>query len=821
MLAAFHDIGKFNTGFQNKAFPGSATTAGHVAEVSALLDSNLPEQSILCGVLRASTLTGWCEDQGADGLLVASISHHGRPAPLRGTPQQSHWKARYDVSPLDGIRNLVAHTERWFPDAWTEAGDPIRATPQFQHGFSGIVMLADWLGSDRDAFPFSEADDGERYPLALNWAEALVREIGLDPSPTRTALGCRPVEFGDLVPYEPRPMQRHLLELETGQEGALTVLESETGSGKTEAAVAHFFRLYQSGRVDGLYFALPTRTAATEIHGRVAQMIARALPNESSRPPVVLAVPGYLAVDDREGRRLPGFEVLWNDDPCARYRFRGWAAERPKRYLAGAVVVGTVDQVLLSALTVNHAHLRGAALLRHLLVVDEVHASDVYMTRLLEAVLARHLAAGGHALLMSATLGSDARRRVFNATGKAESQRSISEASRLPYPSILHRDTGSDPHWIEVESSEGSSEKAVTVQIEPWIAKPETIAQHALDAASVGARVLVLRNTVRGCVAVQIAIEDLAHSTNRISLLFRCAGVPAPHHARFAREDRVGLDNEIERRYGKDSDAVGIVAIATQTVQQSLDLDADLLVTDLCPMDVLLQRIGRLHRHGGRERPAGFDSPRTVLLVPECRDLTPMINPNGESRGIHGFGTVYEDLRILEATWRAFEKRLVFTIPAMNRELVEQTTHPAALEKVVVSLPPAWRRHEQHLQGVSLAHRRHANRLLCDWTIPFTDDRCQFPDRDLDLRIQTRLGEGDRLARFDSDIASPFGASVSEITIPAWMARGAAEDAHAVVTHQENGSTHFRFGERDFRYDRHGLRPVENNGDSEEDLADA
>src|SRR5690606_3841040 len=154
------------------------------------------------------------------------------------------------------------------------------------------------------------------------------------------------------------------------EQGSTVILEAETGSGKTEAALLHFMKLFHAGLVDGLYFALPTRTAATQIHGRVCAVIARAFPNAATRPAVVLAVPGYLRVDDVLGTRGPNFSVawspdqpapilaspqaLWNDDEVERYRFRGWAAEHPKRYLAGTVVVGTIDQVLLSALKVNH-----------------------------------------------------------------------------------------------------------------------------------------------------------------------------------------------------------------------------------------------------------------------------------------------------------------------------------------------------------------------------------------------------------------------------------------------------------------------------------
>src|SRR5699024_7056633 len=152
----------------------------------------------------------------------------------------------------------------------------------------------------------------------------------------------------------------------------------------------------------------------------------------------------------------------------------------------------------------------------------------------------------------------------------------------------------------------------------------------------------------------------------------------APHHSRFAPDDRQRLDREIEHHFGKNTDKEAVIAVATQTVEQSLDIDADLLITDLCPMDVLLQRIGRLHRHD-RKRPDGFKTARCTVLTPEERDLGQAIHRDGKgSKGKHGLGTVYQDLRVLEATWRILEDEGVdsWQIPKDNRELVERATHP-------------------------------------------------------------------------------------------------------------------------------------------------
>jgi CRISPR-associated endonuclease/helicase Cas3 len=139
------------------------------------------------------------------------------------------------------------------------------------------------------------------------------------------------------------------------------------------------------------------------------RQLKKHFPMKKHVPPVVQAVSGYIKADAEEAQALPDFNVLWPEDKRDCSVNGAGQPNIPKRYLAGAIVVGTIDQVFLSTLQVNHAHMRAAALLRHFLVVDEVHSSDAYMTKLLDRVLDYHLAAGGHALLMSATLGTASR----------------------------------------------------------------------------------------------------------------------------------------------------------------------------------------------------------------------------------------------------------------------------------------------------------------------------------------------------------------------------------------------------------------------------
>lgn len=815
VLAALHDAGKCNNGFQNKSLPRPSPPAGHLSEILRLLCARRPYQrrDELRRALAVGSLLGWGE--GMEELIAATFSHHGAPVDWRGPVDERWWAVQGDLDPIAGVASLTNKTRDWYPEAWVPGADLLPKDTAFQHAWAGLLMLADWIGSDSERFfPFSEEGDGDRMEFARDRSREALASLGLDVALPRRNLGPKlpayewaKAEWPD-PDARPRPAQQKVLELPRSEEGSVAVLEAATGSGKTEAALAHFLRLFHAGLVDGLYFALPTRAAATQIHGRVVRAVEAAFP-EASRPPVVLAVPGYLRVDEQEGERLPEFRVLWHDDPHQRYRDRGWAAESSKRYLAGAVAVGTIDQVLLSTLKVPHAHLRAAALLRHLLVVDEVHASDLYMSRLLEWVLDQHLEAGGHAFLMSATLGAGARTRLLAPPDRRTrvAPPSLAGAIDMPYPAISVAVAGEGPELLAVGG--GSDSKRVEVELERWIDRPEEVAGRALSAARRGARVAIIRNTVRGCCAVQGKLEELAGEDT--SLLFACNGVSAPHHARFSAADRRLLDRAVERAFGRHRPTGGCVVAATQTIEQSLDLDADLLICDLAALDVLLQRIGRLHRHRREQRPAGFEMARVVVLVPEERDLSTLISRDGSGRGEHGIGSVYHDLRVLEATWRTLLAHPELHLPSQNRFLVEQATHPEVLARIVDEGGGRWQQHRNYLLGKNLAEGKIAGLNGLQRSLPFS--QALFPSRlgrGENRRITTRLGLDDRLVRFDPPAASPFGETFAELSLPEYWTRGVPPDVEAAehVTRDGDSFT-FRFGRCLFRYDRWGIQRVE------------
>lgn len=797
VLAALHDVGKFNLGFQAKGRPGLGAPAGHVREALGAIGRPVL-QSI-------EPLGEW--GTGTTGLLAAAICHHGRPYSFdHSVYEPALWNARNGLDPQEGVARLVAATRVWFPVAFSPQAPSLPEDAGFEHAYAGLVMLADWLGSDKRVFAYSKAGAQDRMAFAFEATKHFVANSWLDINDVRRADRAERDAFERIAKpgYDPRPAQTAMLGVPSDAGGSITILEAETGSGKTEAALARFVTLFSAGHVDGMYFALPTRTAATQMYQRVFAAAQRAFGNP---PPVVQAVPGYLRVDDVQGRKLPRFEVLWPDRDEDRFRHRAWAGEGPKRYLAGCIVVGTIDQVLLSSLRVGHAHLRATALLRQLLVIDEVHASDAYMTRILEDVLARHVRARGHALLLSATLGGETRAKLLR-PGEHAQLPHLDEAVTTPYPLISHRGTA---EFAAVTVEQSGEPRVVRVETEPWLENVEAVATAALDAARLGAKVLVIKNTVADCLETQQHLERIAAANATSELLFTCTGKIAAHHARFARSDREQLDKSLEERFGDGRAPGGCVLVATQTVQQSLDLDADFLLTDLCPMDVLLQRIGRLHRHS-RERPGGFERARATIVVPAKRDLGALLGEQGRARHHHGLGTVYPDLRVLEATWNLLEEAREWQIPAMNRALVERSLHSSALDVISASGGPRWEVHAQQTLGVHRGETRQAALNLVDWTTPYSETT--FSE---DERVPTRLGDGDRRVHFEHTFVSPFGFHVDELTVPGRWVLGvpSTEDTAQAVTSVERVTT-FKFGRRSFVYDRHGLRLNKEKGKHEE-----
>ena len=786
VVSFLHDLGKCNRGFQAKANPKIKDTAGHVLEAVALLlelSDVWPRewQKLIMDIV------GWFDggEEAAVAMLLAAISHHGRPVSLNdyqasgiGRYARKLWEKKDSYDPLQSLDDLARAARAAFSLAFEPNVPPIKATPSVQQRFAGIVMLADWIGSDTQFFPYRASPESDRLALARNAAHRAVHAIGLLP-PDRRQIKTFAETFG----FVPTALQKVMAqEITVDDTSRLLLAESETGSGKTEAALAWFFRLYAEGRVDGLYFALPTRVAARELYTRVLRAVDTAF-EPSDRPgPVLLAVPSYVKANGQPVLPIPN-GILWSDDARDQERENLWSAERPKRFLAAPVGVGTIDQALLSVLQVKHSLLRSVCLDRHLLVVDEVHASDPYMREVLKALLDGHLKRGGWALLLSATLGEVAAHAFFG-----HKILPLDQALQRPYPLLSTR--------RESHAMPAARARRIAVTLEPTLTNDHAIVPQLTQALQVGARVLVVCNTVARANALFRLIEhDLEQKhPDLLQALFALNGVRGPHHGRFAREDRECLDANVTAALGKNSTPGARLIIGTQTLEQSLDIDADWLVTDLAPMDVFIQRLGRLHRHERLIRPIGYETPRVLVRVPD-RDLASYLQKDGILRGPAGLGLVYPDGRVLAKTWTELAQRGVVDLPTQARALIESTTHPEAL----VTLPEAWRAHGQYVEGRELADIRVALRTVLD---DKSFGELHYIDKD--EKVVTRLG---RLT-YDLPLVVPcrsaFGVPIERVAIPTfWLPEDRVPESVSVLSTAEGFC--FEAGNRAFRYTRFGL----------------
>lgn len=786
VFALLHDIGKFNRGFQAKLIPG-VRFAGHVREAAGFFSRG----DDAADTIEFRRLTEWFNagDEAVARLLLAAISHHGTPLVFddlfdhrKQGLYASWWMPAHD-DPLAGVRALMGVAKRGFPEAFS-AGTALDVSPALQHRFAGFLMLADWIASDTRFFPYRVNADEDRLRVAEAGCSRALAAVGLDVARPRTLLQGRDPTFDDVFGFAPYPLQVLLSEeLPVDESTRVLLVESETGSGKTEAALAWFLRLFREDAVAGLYFALPTRVAARELYERVVGAIRSAFPDAASRlSPVLLAVPGYAKVDGELPVLAPASGNLWTDDPGDERREHAWASEHPKRFLAAPVAVGTIDQALMSILQTRHAHLRSACLDRSLLVVDEVHASDPYMRSLLAVLNRHHTDAGGRVLLLSATLGEAGRALLLRhppaPLPEAES-RPYPAASTLRYIATLPRRSGRN---VRVSFIDG---------LDDWEGHVRVIAASLCE----GARVLVVLNTVSRANRMLRELEACP-SVDRAAL-FSVNGVGCPHHGRFAREDRLILDRAVSERLGPRSAQGPVVLVGTQTLEQSLDIDADLLITDHCPMDVLLQRIGRLHRHRRERRPAAHASAHCIVLSVVGNRLEEFLRARtGEGRGPAGIGTVYDDLRVLKLTRAVIESASVIRIPDDNRRLVESATHPHAL----AALPATWSAHARFIEGQVMAQCRQAE-LAAIETLPFGDFRFQ----PLGERVATRLGLGDRAVRFPGELRTPFGSAVNSLNVPAHLARGLDESVSPAEVEQRDDGFRFSLGERQYDYSRFGL----------------
>lgn len=636
VLAALHDIGKVTPGFQRKC-PAWVNAQGLPSVFLAGTEEDHAKvgQQTLQELLIRDDLRFWAAIVGA---------HHGR---LKG-----------DRLPANADGDLWAAQRRRLLATLTAEFGPL---PDHAPGHdsaalwfnAGLIAVADWLASDDRHFPPSKTLAASEIRQR---AERQLRQIGMRPGVV--AAGKR---FADLFAFPPNALQTVFAD--AVRRPGIYVVEAAMGCGKTEAALIAAYNLLASGQATGVYFALPTQVTSNRVHRRVAEFIGRLASGTDTR-----LIHGGAWLLERE-LAVGGVQEGNTKDREGLHDGRDWFASS-RRALLAPFGVGTVDQALLGVVAAKHFFVRQFALAGKVVILDEIHSYDLYTGTLLDKLVIRLRELGATVIVLSATLTAARRRQLLGI------DENTPESSAVAYP-LLSACTGDGGHggreWHQV-AVPPDPPKTVQVRFRP----AADLADACLERADRGECVLWIRNTV----------NDAQDTYRQLKGRTRVGGPEiALLHARFPQFRREDLENEWLERLGKGQSqrpAGGCVLVSTQVAEQSVDIDADLLITDLAPADMLLQRLGRLWRHP-RRRPVGCAAPEVWVALPALEVGALYEAPVAAIKAAFGKSAKVYAPYVLLRTFLLWRGRTEFTLPADIRPLLE-ATYAESVQKE----PEAW-----------------------------------------------------------------------------------------------------------------------------------
>ncbi len=648
-VAGAHDIGKACPGFQKKV----PRLWDHVGLPHSANDRDCPH-----GTVTAFVLGEFLWPCPAAALLCQITGgHHGV------FPRSCDLQLGQDIlgnSDWKHARGALLH--RFARTIGFDLNQPGRAQDDISDPFivpvlAGLISVADWIASNQDFFPcvaqcgvFDEIDAAAYWPSAHQQAKRALHALGWLPAAV----------FAEEAPFErvfadfsrPNSLQTTAITLASEQTSPfLMIVEASMGQGKTEAALYAADLAMCRGFARGMYVAMPTQATGNAMFKRVLDEYLRKRGHKGKLNLQLVHGDALLArmVEVQEGE-IPEYTPRSIDGYCADVDAQSWFTAK-KRPLLAPFGVGTIDQSLLSVLKTKHWFVRLFGLAGKVVIFDEVHAYDAYMSTILERLLHWLAEMDCTVILLSATL-PEARRKAL---AQAYSGREDAEYRR--YPRITLAEPRHDANRQALEAP-GCAEVPMgelrTVSLEFAGTDVLALATTMSRRLAGGGCAAVICNTVNRSIEVH---KHLRAAFNDIECLL--------FHARTLRMWRREREAEVLRKFGKEGEhrPKRAVLVATQVIEQSLDLDFDLMISEIAPIDLLLQRSGRLHRHE-RERPPGLESPQFRVLCDADR-----IGPPPESFG-RSIEYVY-DRYILLRTWLALRERDSIEVPAEIEALVE------------------------------------------------------------------------------------------------------------------------------------------------------
>ncbi|HHZ14387.1 MAG TPA: CRISPR-associated helicase Cas3' [Clostridiales bacterium] len=626
-LAAVHDLGKATPVFQaKKTFPLSRELDERIEEnivMSGLPMRPLNEFTNANRTPHALATQVLLMDAGCPGNAPAILgSHHGKPPEL-----PSLYKYGMNINPFN------YHLEDMGKQPWTAVQSElihyalalsdisdIKDIPNLdlksQVLLTGLLIMTDWIASNERYFPYIRLED---QPEALDYKSRIGdawEELSLP----------YPWEPGNIWMFTPLYKQRFGFNTPNNMQTAveevardvvspgILVLEAPMGSGKTEAALACAEIFADKTGRSGVFFALPTQATSDGVLPRVIDWIDML---ETEDQHTIELAHGKAQFNDefQSLKYLEGSTNIESDDIGAAF-VHEWF-EGQKRALLADFVVGTIDQLLLAALKQKHVMLRHLGLAGKVVIIDECHAYDAYMGQYLKRALNWLGAYKVPVIVLSATLPAQTRQMVIDAYLNRDSERQtirdpLGRSKSIPNPKIEGWVENRDYPLITCTDGNRIIQKTAPVELDSLrkinigFLSEEDLVSRLEDLLSEGGCAGIIVNTVkRAQELAQVLIQVFGSDTVRLL------------HSQFLATDRTKKEDQLRKELGKPRQGTKRpherIVIGTQVLEQSLDIDFDLLITDICPMDLLLQRIGRLHRHR-RPRPEKLESPLCLIM---------------------------------------------------------------------------------------------------------------------------------------------------------------------------------------------------------------
>lgn len=602
LVAACHDIGKVSPTFVEKLYR-AAGRGIHSHPSLANVDPGLERQ--------------WGGHAGVSQVAAKAMKvparipevlgqHHGYSPPV--ADKRAHDDGLGGVPWQQERERLVEALKKALQSEW-----PAALTPTQARVLAGLTTVADWIGSGQ-FFEDPAADWQPRVAQAIE-------EAGFLPVAVTPALA-----FEDIFPFYPNVAQTQLAEV--ASRPGVYLLEAPMGLGKTEAALYVAYQQLAQGQANGVYFALPTQLTSNRIYTRFNAFLDAILPPGVAHRGLLLHAHAWLVETEMGEEGRPG----------------GAWFNQAKRGLLAPFAVGTLDQALMAVMNVKHGFVRAYGLAGKVVILDEVHTYDAYTGTLLDALIGFLREAGCTVIILTATLASERRQQLLGV-----------EVEKDHYPLITACPAAGDP--VEVALPKPPAE-SVAVSL---VNRDEMAIEEALSRVEAGQQVLWIENTVG---EAQERFRVLAARSAELGLEVGLL------HSRFTPQHRAAREDTWVTLYGNKSwekrTRTGRLLAGTQVLEQSLDIDADFLISRFCPTDMLLQRLGRLWRHEDTPRPAGSRR-EAWLLAPE---LAPAIAQPDSAFGVTA--AVYSPY-VLCRSLEVWQGRETVTLPDDIRPLIDAT----------------------------------------------------------------------------------------------------------------------------------------------------